>query len=246
MSREDSFLTADIGDMFKHTALSRHPLEEHFRDFEHQGETARLGMWLFLATEVMFFGALFLTLSVYRYQYAEAFERASQRLNWQIGGINTLVLLVSSLTMVLAVHFARLGERRSLILNLLLTAGLGMIFLVLKAIEYYIDYRENLIPGWRFEPSDWIGQGGLSPDQVAQVQLFLIMYFVMTAIHAVHLTIGITIVLILAALAARGRFTSEYYTPIDVTGLYWHFVDVVWIFLLPMLYLLGTHTLAKG
>jgi cytochrome c oxidase subunit 3 len=118
-----------------------------------------------------------------------------------------------------------------------------VLFLTLKAVEYYIDYRENLIPGWRFESSEWVGQGGLSADQVPHVQLFLIMYFTMTAIHALHLTIGIGIVLILAVLAARDRFTSEYYSPIDVTGLYWHFVDIVWIFLLPMLYLVGTHTL---
>ncbi len=245
MSREDSFLTADIGDMFKHTIVVRHPLEDQFHDFEHQTETARLGIWLFLATEVMFFGALFLALGIYRYQYTEAFEKASERLNWQIGGINTLVLLVSSLTMVLAVHYARLGNSRWLIRHLLLTAALGAVFLVLKGLEYYIDYRENLIPGWRFEPSEWVGRAGLSPDQVPHVELFLLMYFIMTAIHAVHLTIGITIVLILAVLAARRRFTSEYYSPIDVTGLYWHFVDVVWIFLLPMLYLVGTHTL-KG
>ncbi len=244
MSREDSFLTADIGDMFKHTVVVRHPLEEQFRDFEHQSETARLGIWLFLATEVMFFGALFLTLGIYRYEYAEAFEMASARLNWQIGSINTLVLLVSSLTMVLAVHYARGGNRRSLILYLLLTAALGVVFLALKGIEYYIDYRENLIPGWRFEPSEWIGQGGLEPDAVPQVKIFLILYFTMTAIHALHLTIGIGIVLILAALATRRCFTVEYYSPIDVVGLYWHFVDIVWIFLLPMLYLMGTHRLS--
>jgi cytochrome c oxidase subunit III len=242
MSREDSFLTADMSDVFKHTALSRHPLEEHFRDFEHQTETARLGIWLFLATEVMFFGALFLALGVYRYQFTEAFEHASGRLNWQIGAINTLVLLLSSLTMVLAVHYATFGERRRLILYLFLTAALGTLFLVFKGIEYYIDYRDNLIPGWRFEPSEWIGEGRLTVDQVPQVQLFLMMYFIMTGIHAVHLTIGIVIVLILAALAVRGRFTNRYYMPIDVTGLYWHFVDVVWIFLLPLLYLMGTHT----
>jgi len=191
---------------------------------------------------VMFFGALFLALAVYRYEYTAAFEQASERLNWQIGAINTIVLLLSSLTMVLAVHYATLGARRQLILYLLLTAALGTLFLVFKGIEYYIDYRDNLIPGWRFEPSEWIGEGRLSADQVPQVQLFLMMYFIMTGIHAVHLTIGIVIVLILAALAVRRRFTSQYYMPIDVTGLYWHFVDVVWIFLLPMLYLMGTHT----
>jgi cytochrome c oxidase subunit 3 len=243
MSREDSFLTADMHDVLKHTVIVRHTLEEQFHDFEHQAETARLGMWLFLATEVMFFGALFLTLNVYRYQYAEAFEKASEKLNWQIGGTNTLVLLFSSLTMVLAVHYARLGDRPRLVRYLLLTAAIGSIFLVLKAIEYYTDYRDNLVPGWKFDPNEWIQKEGLSLAQVSQVQIFLMIYYVMTAIHAIHLTIGIIIVLILAALAKRNHFSSEYNSPIDVVGLYWHFVDIVWIFLLPMLYLLGTHKL---
>ncbi|HVU86471.1 MAG TPA: cytochrome c oxidase subunit 3 [Pirellulales bacterium] len=242
MSREDSFLTADAHEMFKHTVLVRTPLEEQFRDFEHQTATATLGMWLFLATEVMFFGALILAFNIYRFQYAEAFEKASEQLNWQIGGTNTLVLLVSSFTMVMAVHSARRGERRKLVVYLLATAAIGTLFLVLKAIEYYGDYRENLVPGWKFDPHEWVEGKGLSLAQVAQVKLFLMMYYIMTAIHAVHLTIGIAIVLVLAALAARGRFSADYNSPIDVTGLYWHFVDVVWIFLLPLLYLLGTHS----
>jgi cytochrome c oxidase subunit III len=245
MSREDSFLTADISDMFKHTIVVREALEEQFRDFEHQTETARLGMWLFLATEVMFFGGLFLALGIYRYLYAEAFVTASEKLNWQIGAVNTLVLLASSYTMVLAVHYARHGVNRRLVVCLVLTALLGCSFLVLKGFEYYSDYRENLIPGWKFDASEWTRNDGLSTNQVQQVQLFLLMYWVMTLIHALHLTIGISIVLILAAMAARGCFSAEYYGPIDVVGLYWHFVDVVWIFLLPMLYLQGTHALPK-
>lgn len=243
MSRDESFLTADLRDIFKHTVLMRYPLEEHFRDFDHQAETATLGMWLFLATEVMFFGALFLTLNIYHYLYAEAFEKASEMLNWQIGGTNTLVLLVSSFTMVMAVHYARLGERRKLVISLLLTAALGTAFLALKGFEYYTDYRDNLVPGWKFDPQEWVDQKGLSLTQVAEVKLFLMMYYIMTVIHAIHLTIGITIVLILAALAARGDFTPDYNSPVDVMGLYWHFVDIVWIFLLPNLYLLGTHKL---
>jgi cytochrome c oxidase subunit 3 len=241
MSREVSFLTVDMREVFKHTIFVRHPLEEQYRDFEQQNEVARLGMWLFLATEVMFFGALFLTLGVYRFLYAVPFEVASERLNWQIGGINTIVLLVSSFMMVLAVHYAKLGNRRRLIVFLLLTAMLGGCFLVLKAYEYYTDYQEYLIPGWRFDPGEWIGNSGLSPAQVPQVKLFLMMYWIMTVTHAVHMTIGISAVLLLALLAAQGHFSAKHYAPIDVTGLYWHFVDIVWIFLLPMLYLLGTH-----
>ncbi|HEX5471903.1 MAG TPA: cytochrome c oxidase subunit 3 [Lacipirellulaceae bacterium] len=243
MSREDSYLTADMHDMLKHTVLVRHQVEEHFHDVEHQTNTATFGMWLFLATEIMFFGAIFLALSIYRYQYADAFEKASEKLNWQIGGTNTLVLLFSSLTMVLAVHYARLGNKRLLILFLLLTAAIGTAFLVLKGVEYYSDYRDNLMPGWKFDPHEWTQKEGLSLAQVSQVKLFLMFYYIMTIIHAIHLTIAVIIVLILAALAAGNRFTSEYNAPVDIVGLYWHFVDVVWIFLLPMLYLLGTHKL---
>ena len=243
MSREASFLTMDLTDVFKHTVLVRHPLEEQYRDFEHQNEVARLGMWLFLATEIMFFGTLFLVLSVYRYLYAVPFEKASEKLNWQIGASNTVVLLVSSFTMVLAVHFAKTGNRRKLILCLLLTAAIGAVFLGLKGFEYYLDYRENLIPGWRFDAAEWTQKEGLAAGQVPHVKLFLLLYWIMTVTHAVHMTIGISVVLILAWLTSRGHFSQEHYAPIDVTGLYWHFVDIVWIFLLPMLYLLGTHTL---
>lgn len=242
MSREHSFLTADLRDVFRHTIIVRQPLQEQFRDFAHQGEAARLGMWLFLATEVMFFGGLFLSMGVYRYLYPAAVEAASMRLKWQIGTINTLVLLVSSFTMVMAVHSAKLGENRRTAKYLFLTAALGILFLAFKAYEYYLDYQEYLIPGWRFNPADWsLDANDSAQFRPGNVELFLLLYWVMTLIHALHLTIGIVIVLLIAGLAHRHRFSAEYYTPVDVTGLYWHFVDVVWIFLLPLLYLQGTH-----
>jgi cytochrome c oxidase subunit 3 len=199
-------------------------------------------MWVFLATEVMFFGALFLGLGVYRYMYQEAFEKASVKLNWTIGGINTVVLLVSSLFMVLAVHFARLGRRRPLLTCLALTALLGVMFLCFKGWEYYTDYRDNLIPGWRFVESEWIEKEGLPVEEVPHVKLFLLFYWIMTGTHGLHVTIGIVAVVTMWVLAKRGHFSPGYYSPVDVTALYWHFVDTVWIFLLPMLYLLGSHT----
>jgi len=192
---------------------------------------------------VMFFGTVFLALAIYRYQYPEACEAASVRLKWQIAAANTVVLLVSSFTMVLAVHYSKLARRRPLVVCLLLTAALGLTFLVLKGWEYYLDYEEFLIPGWRFRASEWIEKPGLTSGQVPHVELFLLFYWIMTAIHALHMIIGITAVLILSVLAARGHFAEGYYAPVDVVGLYWHFVDLVWIFLLPMLYLLGTHHL---
>jgi cytochrome c oxidase subunit 3 len=241
MSPDHSILTPAERDELELTALVRHRLEEQYENLEQQHEVAALGMWVFLATEVMFFGTLFLSLGVYRFRYPEAFEKASERLNWIIGGLNTVVLLVSSLMMVLAVHYAKVGHRKRLVLFLGLTALLGVCFLCLKAFEYYSDYRDNLIPGWKFEPEEWT-RAGLGPEKVPQVKLFLLFYWIMTGTHALHVTIGIGAVLTMVILARRGHFSPVYYSPVDVTGLYWHFVDVVWIFLLPMLYLLGTHT----
>jgi cytochrome c oxidase subunit III len=240
MSLKSVLFTPAEREVLEHTALAHDRLGEQYADLEQQRETALFGMWVFLASEVLFFGVLFLTVGIYRHLHPEEVEKASARLNWLIGGINTLVLLVSSLTMVLAVHYARQGKQKLLLRFLLLTALLGCVFLVLKGLEYYGDYRENLIPGWKFDRSEWVLREHLRPDQVPHVELFLVLYWIMTGLHGLHVTIGIAVVLVLALLGRRGHFTAEYYTPVEGTGLYWHFVDIVWIFLLPMLYLLGT------
>jgi cytochrome c oxidase subunit 3 len=245
MSPEMSFLTTAEREALRQTMLVRGRLEEQFENLDQQHQAAALGMWVFLATEVMFFGTLFLAVAVYRNLYPAAFECASAQLNWLIGGINTVVLLVSSLTIVLAVHHARHGRRDRIVLFLVLTALLGVCFLCLKGIEYYIDYREYLIPGWRFDPGPWVAERGLRPDQVPHVKLFLLLYWIMTGFHALHVTIGIAAVLAMLVLARRDCFSPVYYAPVDVTALYWHFVDIVWIFLLPTLYLLGTHHLGQ-
>jgi cytochrome c oxidase subunit 3 len=242
MNPDSTIFTADERNMLEHSILVRHRLEEQYRNLEQQHETATTAMWVFLATEVMFFGVLFLGVGVYHYLYPEAFEKASATLVWQIGGTNTIVLLVSSFSIVMAVHYAKLGRRKAVVTCLAITAALGVLFLGLKGFEYYLDYRDMLIPGWRFDPQEWIDKHGLTADQVPHVQLFLLFYWIMTLTHALHVTIGIVAVLIICALAAKGHFSPEYYTPVDVLALYWHFVDIVWIFLLPMLYLLGTHT----
>jgi cytochrome c oxidase subunit III len=238
MSPESSLLTPEEHDEFEQTVMVRHRLEEQYRDLEQQSETAALGMWVFLGTEVLFFGTLFLGLGAYMYQHSEAFEKASQHLNWPLGGINMAVLVSSSLMMALAVHYAQLGQRRSVVFFLGLTALLGLTFLVLKGTEYYLDLQEKLVPGLSFEPEEW-RQEGVNPDHV---QLFLLFYWIMTGTHALHVTIGVGAVLTIAVLARQGRFSPVYYSPVDVTGLYWHFVDIVWIFLYPMLYLSCTHT----
>jgi cytochrome c oxidase subunit III len=241
MNPDAAMLAAEGRQSLEHTIFERPLLEDQYENLDQQRQAATLGMWVFLATEAMFFGTLFLSVGVYRYLYAEECEKASQRLNWIIGGANTLVLLLSSLMIVLAVHYAEHGRRRRIVVFLGLTALLGVCFLCFKGLEYYIDYLENLIPGWRFDASEWVTREGLRPDQVPHVKLFLFLYWVMTGLHALHVTIGIVAVLVMMALAWRGRFDDGYCAPVDVTALYWHFVDIVWIFLLPTLYLLGTH-----
>jgi cytochrome c oxidase subunit 3 len=237
LTPETSILTPEERDELEQTALVRHRLEEQYENLEQQHETAALGMWVFLATEVLFFGTLFLGLGVYMYEYGEAFEKGSERLNWPLGGLNMAVLLTSSLMMALGVHEAQLGNRRGTVLFLCLTAGLGCVFLVLKGVEYYLDYREHLIPGWSFDDGEWLKEG-LDPNHV---KLFLLFYWIMTGLHALHVTIGVGAVFTIAALAHRGHYSPAYYSPVDVTGLYWHFVDIVWIFLYPMLYLTCSH-----
>jgi cytochrome c oxidase subunit III len=215
-------------------------LAHHFDDLGQQREAQSLGMWIFLATEVLVFGAMFTGYTVYRSVYPDDFAAASARLNLPIGAVNTLVLLTSSLTMVLAVYAARTDRRRALVWLLLTTAALGTLFMAFKAVEYYVDYRENLVPRLAFNPEEW-----KTREAARHVQLFLMFYYIMTGLHAVHLTVGIVVLLIMAALAWRGRFPPANYMPVDIAGLYWHFVDIIWIFLLPLLYLIGTREWAE-
>jgi cytochrome c oxidase subunit III len=213
-------------------ATSHGALAEQFDDLGQQHEAASLGMWVFLVTEILFFGALFVGYTVYHTLYAEAFREASHHLDILLGGINTAVLITSSLTMALAVHSAQEGQSRALIRFLLVTMALAVVFLGIKGTEYSHKYHQHLVPGLRF---------AYEGPHAGQVQLFLALYFVMTALHALHVTVGIGLLGVLALLTWRGHFSPDYYAPIETGGLYWHFVDMVWIFLFPLLYLIGAH-----
>jgi cytochrome c oxidase subunit 3 len=204
-------------------------LEHQFDDLEQQHEASWLGMWVFLSTEVMFFGGLFLGYAVYRGWYSHAFGMASEHLDIVLGTINTAVLLCSSLTMALAVHATQLGIKRSAVMLLLITMVLGSVFLGIKGVEYYHKYEENLIPGhdFHFENAD-----------SRHAQIFFSFYFVMTGMHALHMVIGIGLLAIMALLTYAGKFSPEHSSPIEIAGLYWHFVDIVWVFLFPLLYLI--------
>jgi cytochrome c oxidase subunit III len=213
----------------------RHPpaLAHHFEDLGQQHEAATLGMWIFLVTEVLFFGGLFLVYSIYRSMYTNAFAAASHELNVTLGSINTAVLIGSSLTMALAVHAAQLGQRRLLMFFLIATMLLGSVFLGIKAVEYYTKFVEHHVPG----PSFQFGER----EFARYAQIFFSLYFVMTGLHALHMIIGLGIMSVMLWWAWNGTITAEYFSPIEISGLYWHFVDIVWIFLFPLLYLIGRH-----
>ena len=210
-----------------------HPaLAHHFDSLQQQVEASTLGMWVFLVTEVLFFGGLFVTYSVYRSWYPAAFAAASHELDVTLGAINTAALITSSLTMALAVHAAQLGQRRLLMIFLVLTMTLGAAFLGIKSIEYYHKVAEHHVPGPGFQ---------FEQEHIRHAQIFFSLYFVMTGLHALHMVIGIGIMLVMLWWSWRGTITAEYYSPIEISGLYWHFVDIVWIFLFPLLYLIGRH-----
>lgn len=217
------------------------PLWPHFADLGQQRRSAVLGMWAFLATELLFFGALFTGYSAYRFWDAEtahAFTRAAEHLNLWIGAVNTLVLIGSSLTMALAVHSAQTGRHNALLTCLALTIVLGLAFLGLKSVEYYQEYAERLVPGLAFDAARWENEG-VNPGRAA---LFFLFYFSLTGLHALHMVVGLGVLLVMLVLTLRGRFSPAYFTPVEIAGLYWHFVDVVWIFLFPFLYLIARHT----
>ena len=213
-------------------ALAHEHFAHQFESLEHQKEVSLLGMWVFLVTEILFFGGLFLTYAVYRHWYPAAFAAASHEMIVWAGTLNTVVLITSSLTMALAVNAAQAGERRTLMVFLIATMMLGCVFLGVKAFEYHTEYIERHIPGHGFQ---------FEAEYASQAQIFFSLYFMMTGLHALHMIIGLGIMAVMFWLSWHGTITAEYSSPIEISGLYWHFVDIVWIFLFPLLYLVGRH-----
>lgn len=216
-----------------HLAGVRQELKHHFDDAAQQMESSTLGMWVFLLTEIMFFGGMFGGYTVYRNMYPDAFASTSHFMNVTIGAINTGVLICSSLTMVLAVRAAQLGQKKAIIIFLILTLLLGFVFLGLKGVEYHEKWVEHHVPGPGFQYED--------ARYYHQAQILFFLYFAMTGMHAMHMVVGVGLLTTLIVMAARNRFSEHWYTPVEMIGLYWHFVDIVWIFLFPLLYLIG-HT----
>jgi cytochrome c oxidase subunit 3 len=254
------------GSHVAHGAHHGHPALQHqFQTMQQQKEAAVLGMWAFLLTEILFFGGLFMAYLLYRTWYHDAFVAASTSITLSWGLINTVVLIGSSLTMALAVRAAQLSHRKATVNWLLLTMVLGAAFLGIKVIEYADKFEHHHVPGPNYiweadhagaaageaaaadashgddavEPdSAHPGRGSDAANYQLHTQIFFSLYFTMTGLHALHMIIGLGLLGTIAWMAHRGRFSSEYYTPVEMSGLYWHFVDIVWIFLFPLLYLI--------
>ena len=256
-----------------HAHAAHHPaLQHHFDTMSQQKEAAVIGMWLFLLTEILFFGGLFVAYMIYRVWYFDAFAEASRRLSLFWGGLNTAVLIGSSLTMALAVRAAQTNSRKWTVNWLVLTMVLGCVFLGVKVIEYEDKFANYEVPGanynWLYHeqhaaaggehPSTPLGAGGdaaapasaaeghrqlsLTPQQLQNTtQIYFSLYFTMTGLHALHMIIGVGLMSVITWMAWKGRFDAHYYTPVEMSGLYWHFVDIVWIFLFPLLYLVERH-----
>lgn len=206
-------------------------LQEQFEEMPQQKEAATLGMWAFLATEVLFFGTMFMSYIVYRHAYPQAFALASHHTIVLFGTINTAILLTSSLTMALAVHAARGNDVQWLFRFLLMTILLAVAFMVVKGLEYREDVSEHLWPGPHFRA-----------DLPPQAQIFWVLYWIMTGVHAIHVTVGVGVLSVMAWMASRRKFSDAYYTPVEMAGLYWHFVDIIWIYLYPLLYLIHRYS----
>lgn len=209
------------------------PLEHQFDDAAQQREAATMGMWLFLATEVLFFGAMFLGYTAYRFSYSSAFAEASRHTLIAFGGTNTAVLLISSAVMAFAVRAASRNRRRALSVLLLVTASLGTLFLILKGFEYVQEIHEHLFPGRSFH---------IDAADPKHAELFFYIYWLMTGVHALHVTIGVVIITLFAIRAGLRNAFQNHDTPVELLGLYWHFVDIVWVFLFPLIYMIDRHS----
>jgi cytochrome c oxidase subunit III len=225
--------TSDMGDI----QVAERALQHHFADMEQQRDTASFGMWMFLLTEIMFFGGLFCAYLVYRASYYHAFVEGSQKMNITLGATNTAVLICSSLTMALGVRAAQMGKPKLMVILLLVTILFGFGFLGIKAVEYHEHWVNHEFPGpsFHFETGD-PAHPATDPQHT---EIYFSLYWAMTGLHALHMVIGIGLVAWLVIAGLMGAYTPHYYNPVENVGLYWHFVDLVWIYLFPMLYLIS-------
>lgn len=224
------------------TATKKHHYAHHFNSADHEYNTAKLGTWSFLVTEILMFGGLFVGYVLYHQRYPEMFHAGSTFLDWRLGAVNTVVLLISSLTMALSIYYAQTNQRKKMLTNLYITLGCGFIFLIVKYFEYSHKIHLGLLPGNYFHPH---GHGAEVEHALAYLEKYpnlgqyFSFYFCMTGLHMSHVIAGMGLITWLIVRAHKGEFDSEYYTPLECVGLFWHLVDLIWIYLFPLLYLIG-------
>jgi cytochrome c oxidase subunit 3 len=221
-------------------------LQHHFDTLGQQKSAASLGMWVFIAQEIMFFGGMFTAYLIYRVWYHAGYAAGSNELDLWLGTTNTAVLIASSLTVALAVHAAHEGKQRQILVFLGLTLVLGVTFLVIKYFEYdakfHLHHAHHAAANVRLFPMvGWYHVDGELTPLANQIRVFMVLYFALTGMHALHMIIGIVLLLVIMGMARKGAFTPQWFTPIEMFGLYWHFVDIIWIFLFPLLYLVNRH-----
>lgn len=225
------------------TVNSAHEHAHHFDSLEHQHEAGKLGVWLFLATEILMFGGLFVGYIIYHGLYPDLFAAGASQLSWKLGALNTVVLITSSYTMAAGVHHAQKGDMDKLIRNLIITIACGLMFMVVKYFEYSAKISHGMLPGghldieairqWSPAVADLFAQFGV------QMGVYFSFYFCMTGLHGSHVLVGMGLMVWLIIRAKRGDFSSENYTAVEGVGLFWHLVDLIWIYLFPLLYLVG-------
>ena len=206
------------------------PLAHHFKDLDQQFDAAKMGIWLFILSEIMMFGGLFVAYIIFHGLYPAMFAQGAKFCDWRYGATNTADLIISSFSMACAVYYAQTNQRKKSIICMSITAALGVVFLIIHGIEYHDIWKLGLLPAHFFR---------YKGPHAKNLAMFFALYFIMTGLHGLHVTVGICVIIWMIIRSKRGEFNSEYYTPVEMAGLYWHFVDIIWIFLFPLLYLVG-------
>ena len=214
-----------------------HHHAHHFNSAEHEYSAAKLGTWTFLVTEILMFGGLFVGYILYHGKYPEMFHVGSKFLDWKLGALNTVVLLISSLTMALGIYYAQRDDKRKSLINLYITMACGFVFLIVKYFEYHHKIELGLLPGQYFKPTEPATQALL--QEFPNLPMYFSFYFCMTGLHGSHVIAGMGLIVWVIIRTHRGEFGPKYYTPVECVGLFWHLVDLIWIYLFPLLYLVG-------
>ena len=208
----------------------------HFESKEQQYSSAKQGLWLFMATEILMFGAIFAAYAIFRNIYPESFAQGSSLLDWRLGFVNTLVLIFSSFTMALAIYYCQTNRHKAAVINLALTLACAGVFLIVKYFEYSGKISHGILPGKFF---DFHGQDTQGAAITSHLALFFSFYFVMTGLHGLHVIVGMGLITWMLCKVLRKELHKEYYTPLEGVGIFWHIVDLIWIYLFPILYLIG-------